>query len=88
MRHFGSAPLVEDNSVRSNPTTLVNLGTYWQRGRTKLGLDVLNLFDSHDNDITYYYTSRLAGESADGVDDYHLHPVEPRQMRVSVGYSF
>lgn len=24
-RHFGEAPLIEDNSVRSEPTTLVNL---------------------------------------------------------------
>src|SRR6202008_3319543 len=24
-RHFGKAPLIEDNSVRSDPTTLVNL---------------------------------------------------------------
>jgi len=88
VRHFGSAPLVEDNSVRSNPTTLVNLGTYWQGARTKVSIDVLNLFNSRDNDITYYYASRLPDEAPEGVEDYHLHPVEPRQVRVSVAHSF
>jgi outer membrane receptor protein involved in Fe transport len=84
LRHFGAAPLIEDGSARSRPTTLVNLGGYWRRGRLKLGLDVLNLFDANDADITYFYTSRLRGERSEGVDDYHLHPVEPRQVRASV----
>lgn len=88
LRHLGSAPLLEDNSKRSDPTTLVNLGIYKQIGRGRVGLDVLNLFDARDADITYYYTSRLQGEATDGVDDYHIHPVEPRQFRVSWRYSF
>ncbi len=88
VRHFGSAPLIEDDSARSRPTTLVNAGAYWQVGRTKLAIDVLNLFDARDNDITYFYTSRLQGEPAEGVDDYHLHPVEPRQVRVTGRYIF
>jgi hypothetical protein len=88
VRHFASAPLIEDDSARSRPTTLVNAGAYWQIGRTKLAVDVLNLFDARDNDITYFYASRLQGEPAGGVDDYHLHPVEPRQVRVTGRYSF
>ncbi len=88
LRHFGSAPLVEDGSARSRPTTLVNLGGYAALGRLKLGIDVLNAFDAKSADITYFYTSRLQGEPAGGVDDYHLHPVEPRQVRVSLHYAF
>ena len=87
LRHFGAAPLIEDDSARSSPTTLVNLGGYWRIGRAKLGVDLLNLLDARDNDITYFYTSRLPGEPAGGVDDYHLHPVEPRQVRVSLRYT-
>jgi hypothetical protein len=26
---------------------------------------------------SYYYTSRLSGEPAEGVNDIHFHPVEP-----------
>lgn len=88
LRHFGSAPLIEDGSARSRPTTLVNLGGYYTLGRLKLGVDILNAFDAKDADITYFYTSRLKGEASEGVDDYHLHPVEPRQVRVSLRYGF
>lgn len=88
LRHFGSAPLIEDNSRRSDPTTLVNLGIYRAFGKARIGLDVLNLLDTRSADITYYYASRLQGESPDGVDDYHIHPVEPREFRVSLRYSF
>ncbi len=88
LRHFGAAPLIEDGSARSQPTTLVNAGAYFRRGNAKLGIDVLNLLGSRDNDITYFYASRLQGEPAGGIDDYHLHPVEPRQIRASLRYSF
>ena len=47
-------------------------------------LELLNVFDSHGDDIRYFYTSRLQGEPAEGVDDYHFHPVEPRAVRVSL----
>ncbi|MDE8653605.1 TonB-dependent receptor [Novosphingobium album (ex Liu et al. 2023)] len=88
LRHFGGAPLIEDGSARSQPTTLVNLGAYYTRGAARLGVDMLNLFDARDADITYFYASRLPGEPAGGVEDRHLHPVEPRQVRVSLRYAF
>ena len=88
IRHFGSAPLIEDGSVRSDPTTLINLGGYYSRGPFRIGLDLLNAFDAKDADITYFYASRLPGEPADGVEDRHIHPVEPRQLRVSFRATF
>jgi hypothetical protein len=86
LRHFGTAPLIEDGSIRSRPTSLVNLGAYYRLARMQIGLDMLNLFDARDADISYYYASRLAGEAAEGVEDRHIHPVEPRQLRVSLRY--
>lgn len=83
LRHFGKAPLIEDGSVFSEPTSVVNLGAYYTLARIRLGLDVLNLFSSKDADITYFYESQLPGEPAP-VDDVHLHPVEPRQIRGSL----
>jgi hypothetical protein len=47
---------------------------------------VLNLLDAAEYDIQYYYPSRLQGEPAGGVEDVHFHPVEPRQVRISVGW--
>ncbi|MEM7662537.1 MAG: TonB-dependent receptor [Pseudomonadota bacterium] len=87
LRHFGEAPLIEDRSVFSDPTTVVNLGLYKDIGRVRLGLDVLNLFDSEDADITYFFASQLPGE-ADPVDDIHFKPVEPRQVRGSLTVRF
>jgi hypothetical protein len=88
LRHFRSAPLIEDGSVRSEPTTLVNLGGYWTRGRVHLAIDLLNAFGAKDPDISYFYALRLPGEPADGVEDRHVHPVEPRQVRATVKLAF
>jgi hypothetical protein len=62
LRRLGSAPLSEDNAIRSDPTTTVNLRFAKKIGSIELGIDVLNLFDSKDNDITYFYESRLPYE--------------------------
>jgi outer membrane receptor protein involved in Fe transport len=87
-RHFGKAPLIEDDSVRSEPTTLVNIEAgYRFAKRYKLSAAVYNVFDSDDSDITYYYESQLANESAP-VSDIHFHPVEPRTVRVTLTGSF
>ena len=49
---------------------------------------LLNAFDSKASDIQYYYESRLRGEADAGVADVHYHPVEPRQLRASLGWAF
>lgn len=87
LRHFGAAPLIEDGSVVSEPTTIVNLGLYKDIGFTRLSFDVLNLFDSNDADITYFFESQRQGEPAP-IADIHLHPIEPRQVRASITARF
>jgi outer membrane receptor protein involved in Fe transport len=87
-RHFGDAALIEDNRVRSEPTTLVNLEAgyrFWER--YKISAAVYNVFDSEDNDITYFYESQLANETQP-MEDIHFHPVEPRTVRVTLSASF
>jgi outer membrane receptor protein involved in Fe transport len=56
--------------------------------KTKVALDVFNLFDRKASDIDYFYRSRLAGEAIDGVDDIHFHPVEPRSLRLTLTHNF
>lgn len=87
-RRLGPAPLIEDNSARSKTSTVVNGRLAWRAGRLTLAAEVLNLFDSKDADITYFYASRLPGEPAEGVDDIHFHPVPPRSARVQARVSF
>jgi outer membrane receptor protein involved in Fe transport len=88
LRYFGPRPLVEDNSVRSQASALTNLrlGYKFDR-RTQLALDIYNLFDRKANDIEYWYASQLAGEST-AVFDRHLHPTEPRTLRISISHRF
>jgi hypothetical protein len=76
--------LVEDNSVRASATTLVNADAGFAAAGFRLRLSLLNLLDAAAYDIQYYYPSRLEGETANGVDDLHFHPVERRQVRVSL----
>jgi outer membrane receptor protein involved in Fe transport len=88
-RYFGPRALVEDNSVSSGVTSLVNARVgYAFDKRLRLQLDAFNLFNRKDHDIDYYYTSRLPGEPAGGVSDIHFHPVEPRSLRVTMNVGF
>jgi hypothetical protein len=88
VRHFGPYPLIEDDSVESDGSTLVNLRVGKQWRRLGLHLDVLNLLDSDDHDIDYFYASRLPGEPDEGVEDIHYHVFEPRTVRLSVQWKF
>ena len=89
LRYLGPAPLVEDNSARSPVTTLVNAQvSYAVSPKLSLRLEGFNLLDSDDNDITYFYASRLPGEPAEGVEDFHFHPVEPRTVRLGLSARF
>jgi outer membrane receptor protein involved in Fe transport len=88
VRHFGEAPLIEDGSVESDPTTLVNLEAgYRFTDNLQLSAALFNVFDSRDNDITYLYESQLPGE-AQPVTDIHFHPVEPRTFRLTLRATF
>ena len=89
LRYFGPRALTEDNSQRSKATTLAYARVgYKLNAGTRLALDVFNLFDRKASDIDYYYASRLKGEPAEGVNDAHFHPVEPRSVRLTLTSSF
>ena len=87
LRHFGSYALVDDNSSRAQADNLVNADAGYQlRSGTRVQLGILNLLNARADDIQYSYASRLKGESSDGVEDVHFHPVEPLQIRLSVAF--
>lgn len=88
VRYIGSAPLNKSNSVRSAPSMTANLRVARKLSPDiSLTLDVLNLTDRINNDISYAYTSRVAGE-ATGVDGVHVHPAEPRTLRLTARVLF
>lgn len=89
LRHFGPRPLNEDGCVKSQSTTLWNAEAgYRLSTQSRLVFELFNLFDAKVSDIDYFYTSRLAGEPAEGIEDIHTHPALPRSFRVAVQISF
>ncbi len=88
-RYFGPRPLIEDNSLSSAATSLVNARVgYVLSKRTRVQADVFNLFNRSDSDIDYFYASRLPGEPVAGVNDVHFHPVQPRAVQVALVMTF
>jgi outer membrane receptor protein involved in Fe transport len=83
VRYIGAAPLVENNSVQSSSTLTTNLRIS-RRVDTNLdvSLDVLNLTNRANHDISYYYASRAASMPA-SQEGIHVHPAEPRTFRVN-----
>lgn len=96
LRYFGPRSLIEDNTVRSTASALVNLQAgYAFNPKWKLTVDVFNLLDRRASDIEYYYESRLRGEAINpapalngGYNDIHLHPAEPVSFRVALSGRF
>jgi hypothetical protein len=88
LRHLGAGALIEDNSVRSLPSTTTNLRLAYQFSpQSEVTLDVFNLWGKKVNDIQYFYESQLATESAP-VADRHVHPTEPRAARLAFQMRF
>ena len=88
LRHFGPRPLLEDNSVESRQTSIVNgeVG-YKFSDRVRLTVEGFNLLDAEVSDIDYFFESRLRNEPAP-VEDLHFHAAIPRSARVALRVSF
>jgi hypothetical protein len=88
LRHFGPRKLLEDGSIESKQTSIVNgeIG-YKFSERLRLLVEGYNLFDAKVSDIDYYFESRLRDEPAP-VEDIHFHAAIPRSARVALKVSF
>jgi hypothetical protein len=88
LRHFGPRPLLEDGSVKSSQTSIVNgEAGYKLSERVRLVAEGFNLLNAKVSDIEYFFESQLRGEPVP-VEDIHLHAAIPRSMRVSLRVSF
>lgn len=89
VRHLGPYPLVEDNSVRDKGSTVFNARAAWKGKKIEIYGEVLNIFDSRDKDIAYYYESYIPSFDADGPVDGRLSRViEPRTFKIGARYTF
>jgi hypothetical protein len=88
VRHFGPRSLIEDNSVTSNQTTIVNgEAGYKFSNKVRLLLEGFNLLNARVSDIDYFFESRLQGEP-DPVQDIHFHAAIPRSARLALQVTF
>jgi hypothetical protein len=84
LRYFGPRPLIEDGSVESGSSTLVNGTLGYDLGNgLRLAVEGFNLLNERVSDIDYIYESRLPGET-EPVQDIHFHPAEPRSARLVI----
>jgi outer membrane receptor protein involved in Fe transport len=93
LRYFGPRALVEDDSVRSDPTLLLSARVGYEFDETwSVSAEVFNLLNRDDDEIAYYYASRLPDEAAGpdegGYDDLHVHPVYPASFRLALTARF
>src|SRR5262249_28349850 len=87
-RYFGPRALIEDNAARSKATSLWNIEQTVRLTPTfRLTGEVLNLLNNAASDVDYFYTSRLPGEPAGGISDFHFHPSIPRTARISLTFN-
>jgi outer membrane receptor protein involved in Fe transport len=85
LRHLGPYPLIEDNSVRDKGSTIVNARAAWKGKRIELYGELLNIFDSRDKDIAYYYESYIPAVDTGGPQEGRLsRVVEPRTVRLGI----
>jgi hypothetical protein len=88
LRHFGPRPLIEDGTVESKATSIINSEAgYKFSPRLRVLVEAFNLFDAEVSDIDYFFESRLHDEPAP-VGDIHFHAAIPRSARVALQVSF
>ena len=104
-RYLASSPLTEDNAFRSEPVSTFN-GRVGYRADNgwRIQLDLLNLFNTRTNQISYAYGSLIKSDSLynlcfpariapaqvcqNGVMDHVVHPIEPLAVRFTLAGAF
>lgn len=73
--------------VTAAATTVFDMLLGYETDNFSVGVMFLNLFNSNDHDIDYFYESQLRTDSAP-VDDLHYHPLEPFNARFWLTWKF
>ncbi len=87
LRHLGPYPLVEDNSQRDHGSDVVNARAAYKLGKAQIYAELLNVLDSRDKDIAYYYESYLPAIDSAPQDGRLSRVVEPRTLRVGARFT-
>jgi hypothetical protein len=88
-RYLGRQPLSSDDAIQGggygewNGDARYTFGDNWNTG-----LGLYNILGSRGNAAEFWYVDRLPGEPAAGVADVHMHPLEPRTVRLTLSKIF
>jgi outer membrane receptor protein involved in Fe transport len=88
LRHLGPSPLIEDNSVTDKGSTVVNIRAARKFANFEVYGDLLNIFNSRDKDIAYFYESYIPDFDAAPTEGRLSRVVEPRTVRFGATYRF
>lgn len=88
LRHLGPYPLLEDNSQRDKGSNVVNLRGARKLGTFEIYAEALNVFNSRDKDIAYWYQSYIPSVDQAPVEGRLSRVVEPRTIRAGVKVHF
>ena len=88
-RYLGAFPLSADNQVKGHGYGEWNADAHYAFvNGWGAALGIYNVLNLHANAAEFWYVDRLAGESAGGIADLHVHPLETRSVRVTVSKAF
>ncbi|MEI6281842.1 MAG: TonB-dependent receptor [Alphaproteobacteria bacterium] len=88
LRRLGPSPLIEDNSQRDPGSMIWNARVAYKMPHVQLYGELLNLLDSKDKDITYFYESYIPGFDSAPTEGRVARVVEPRTLRIGAKYTF
>jgi len=88
-RYLGGFPLSSDNVVKGSGYGEWNGELHYaSRSGWVVGFGLFNILNVHANAAEFWYIDRLPGEPSAGVADIHIHPLEPRTVRVTLSKGF
>ncbi|MEP7244166.1 MAG: TonB-dependent receptor [Gammaproteobacteria bacterium] len=90
LRYLGPYPLIEDNSLRAQAETMINLRAAWKASHLTVYAELLNVLNDRGKDIVYYYGTNVTGLDPAGeeIDGRVSRSEEPRTLRAGVKYQF
>jgi TonB-dependent receptor-like protein len=88
-RYLGPEPLTPDHAIIGHGYGEWNGDAHYAfDSGWSLGLALYNILDQRANAADFWYGDRLPGEPAVGVNDVHIHPIEPRTVRFTIARAF
>ena len=88
MRYLGDRFADEDRRFAARGYTLLNWTGRYRYRNLEAFLSVENLADVHWREAQFFFTSRLPGEPAAGVNDVHFTPGAPRSFLGGIAVHF